>query len=163
MTHALLKNDVCNPYGQLRTKGVSKESKIVAAKIEKIEAKQSEPVSLSHFRSLSHEIAEVGDSCSEANWDGYNAKPLRAAALYFAKRFIATLPYSVPPPRVEPEPIGYFAFIWEKKNGIVFSVTAAPDKLYYAALLGDKKINGQSPNNFQADETIVSILKKYFS
>lgn len=162
MTSVLSRNEDYNPFSQILTHGVSEDSKTVASNLKKIECRQSEPVSLAHYAVLLQNIEEIRASCSDSNWNGYDAQPLGREAVHAAKRFIKNLPYSAPIPMVEPEPIGYFAFIWERDNGIIFSVTATMDRLYYAGLLGDKKINGQSSNGTQSDETIVSIIKKYF-
>ena len=101
---------------------------------------------------------------SRENWDGYGASPVSGASYDRAKRFLRTLPSTLPPPEVAIDPDGEISFEWRGGSRQVFSVSVGPrGELNYAGLFGTSKAHGVEYLEDKLPETIVDNLRRLFS
>ncbi len=80
---------------------------------------------------------------SEANWDGYGARPVSAGTQLYAWAFLLALPLNVPVPEIQIDPDGEVAFEWFRAPRLVLSVSIGMRGiLSYAGLFGRNKVTG---------------------
>ena len=98
--------------------------------------------------------------CSTDNWDGYGAKAATLRAYREAKRFIESLPTSVPIPEISVDPDGEFTFEWYAGPRNIFSVSVSHNsELTYAGLFSHGKTHGvEYFGEYFSDELSESIL-----
>jgi len=111
---------------------------------------------------LEQKILEMFTSCTKPGWDGYSASPITERAKQAAITAINLLPDGVEIPDVVPEPSGEFALEWNPKKKLALSITCAPDRFIYAAILGTNKFHGEGLNYGVLPEEIQGILSRYF-
>ena len=69
------------------------------------------------------EILVILEECSEAGWDGYDARPISKVSVAHALEFIQKLDNSVLLPDFTPEPSGELGMLWEKNsNSLAMSI-----------------------------------------
>lgn len=65
-------------------------------------------------------IDEISRSCSERNWDSYDADPISQDACVVAKKIVDKLPINfLAKCNIGPDPDGYIAFEWDCDNGLL--------------------------------------------
>ena len=85
------------------------------------------------------DLERIFKECRMANWDGYDAVPVRLETLIYTRRFLLALPWGTPPPAVGAEPDGHLTLEWYRSPRRTLSISVSPDgDLHYAALLGPR-------------------------
>lgn len=88
-------------------------------------------------------VDEVYKECSEEDWDGYGAKPIKEEAYLQALELVDALPSSLPLPEVIPERSGDLALEWSKGKRAVLVISVSGEKMIqYAGIFGTSKIHG---------------------
>ncbi len=92
-------------------------------------------------------LARIARECSEAGWDGYDAKPLSRSTCDRARAFLNVLPSFIVAPDIVPEADGEIAIEWHVAPRRTFSISIGESgPLHYAGLFGpDEEIHGVSP------------------
>lgn len=80
---------------------------------------------------LNQELEEVFSECSQANWDGYGAKPITNFTHREAEIFLDGLPVILPSPHIVPQPDGGVAFEWSGEENKTFVASLNGDGLIY--------------------------------
>lgn len=88
-------------------------------------------------------VEEVYKECSEEDWDGYGAKPIKEEAYLQALELVDALPSSLPLPEVIPERSGDLALEWSKGRRAVLVISVSGETvIHYAGIFGTSKIHG---------------------
>lgn len=88
-------------------------------------------------------LDEAVSEATEANWDGYGARPIKQAAYDEAQWFIAALPGTVPLPDVGVVPDGGISLEWYRSPRSTFSVVIRGSQhITYAGLFGLNTAHG---------------------
>jgi len=83
------------------------------------------------------ELDAVVSECSVAGWDGYDAKPISTAAINEARILLKSMPDTIMPPEIAPEPSGDIGFQWRNAaNQILVVGIDGSSLLNFAANLG---------------------------
>lgn len=115
-------------------------------KLNKVVAKAYRHIRTPLSRSLSiadlvPELFEVVEDCSDVNWDGYDALPIRLAAFKDSLSFMMSMPSWMPHPEVVPENSGDIGFQWNLGSKKKFAVSFRGDNtVSYAGLLGASSV-----------------------
>lgn len=82
--------------------------------------------------------------CSERNWDGEGALPVKAESLLEALRFIDNLPTTISMPLdISADSNGYITMEWRKRKGLIFDISfTGNNEIIYAGILGTDKPRG---------------------
>jgi len=107
---------------------------------------------------MDKELIEIGEECSESNWDGYNAEAVTSSDLISAQIFLNKLPNDIIKPEICPEPGGRIGFSWEHKDKVSFTISVGKDdKLIYAGNVQNNMTHGDEHFN---DENFKSLMNK---
>jgi hypothetical protein len=107
------------------------------------------------------ELITVWRACKAANWDGYDAFPVREQTFWQAWRFIQALPLGCPLPSVGAEPDGQLTLEWYRHSRWTLSVSVSPDgTLYYAALFGSNDVRGSEFFIEEIPATLLNLIKR---
>lgn len=110
---------------------------------------------------LSPQLEELRDVCTQSNWDGFDAPALDAEVFEVAARFLESLPQNLPAPELGASAAGDVSFEWETSSTCVVSVgVSANGQLHYAALEGNKRTFGSMPVGDQVDELLLSLIRR---
>jgi len=74
----------------------------------------------------------IARECSEANWDGYDARPISNDAYSEAQKLLRLIPVGLPMPDVTPEPAGPVAFEWHKGDHFLILSVEGRGTISYA-------------------------------
>ena len=111
----------------------------------------SKAVALSELRALA-------DECTEENWDGNGAYPIRQIAVILAAEFVRALPDDLPLPEFAPEPDGSISLDWIQSRTRLFSLSiGSSQRLAYAWLDGSDK--GHAVSGFDRERIPARILQ----
>ena len=127
--------------------GFSKDSTSLAEKLEKEIRSRWEDVSMGYpLEETKEAVIRLFTESSQPDWDGYGASPVTSGALAEALKLIELLPRaSVPMPEVSAHPNGEIGLEWRTARRMVFIVSVGgKQKINYAGLFGDEKINGSA-------------------
>jgi hypothetical protein len=114
---------------------------------------------LGHQAAL-EELWDVWDECREANWDGYDAYPVRQETYQAAYLLIESLPLGFPRPSIGAEPDGQITLEWYKSQRRCLSVSVDPDGfLHYAGLYGPNKRYGTMTFNGDEPTELISLVR----
>jgi hypothetical protein len=103
--------------------------------------------------SLRNELFDAVVECSEPDWNGYNARPIKADAISDSLRLMEVIPLGIPAPSIGAEPDGDITFEWYSAPRKTLSVSVDDcGNLHYAALLG--------PDSVYGTEAFVGVLPK---
>jgi hypothetical protein len=107
---------------------------------------------------------EIGEECSEPEWDGYNAAPITRDAVIRTLRLVYRLPELIQPPNLVPSPGGYISFEWHDAARRVVSVSPKAELIVWAAVLAeDDSQYGKSPIHKGWPSGVLNILHELFS
>jgi hypothetical protein len=107
------------------------------------------------------ELVSVWDECKTANWDGYNALPVKEQTFYNTYFFIEALPLGFSLPSVGIEPDGYLTLEWYRHPRWTLSISISPEGiLYYAALFGDSLEKGSEVFSGKVSRTILDLIQR---
>lgn len=89
-------------------------------------------------------LKETFEECSESNWDGEGALPVKKEAFFEALRFIDNLPTTIPmPTNISADSNGYITMEWRKRKGLIFDISfTGNNEIIYAGILGTSKPRG---------------------
>lgn len=144
--------------------GISKESGRIRKILAWTKHHRSEPVSLDLKKDLYDLAMEIGEECSDAGWDGYNASPISKEEVVRTLRLIFQLSESIQPPTLVPSPGGYISFEWHDSRGRVVSVSPKGHLIVWAAVLADDcTLYGKSPAHKGWPTGVLNILHESFA
>lgn len=83
------------------------------------------PITANRFGDSAEKLVGLWKTCSEANWDGYGARPLSRAALAEAILMLDLIPPMVMAPAIEVEPDGSVGFEWIAASGDRFAISCS--------------------------------------
>jgi hypothetical protein len=114
--------------------------------------------------SLNIKLNEIYKECSVANWDGYQAVPVKKSLRKTVERFLDALPSTIPDPEISVDPDGEISLDWCSAPDKMFSISlGSKGRLSYAGLNGEKRSHGIE--FFQKDipvSLIVQLREFYF-
>lgn len=121
------------------------------------------PASFAWRDLLIEAIAEILQSCSVRNWDGYDAEPISHSLGQRAAELVRTLPEGIQRPTIVPEPDGDIAFEWHTKDNRLFSLSVTGTTLVYAGRFGGSfRQYGEEPFFGAIPRTILDIFARHF-
>jgi hypothetical protein len=90
-------------------------------------------------------LIETYKDCSESNWDGEGALPVRIEAFFEALRFIENLPTTISMPTdISADSSGYITMEWRKRRGLFFDIIfTGNNEVIYAGILGTSEPRGK--------------------
>jgi len=110
-------------------------------------------------RAALDELGEVFQECSEAGWDGYNARPVDQEKMLCAFRIIDSLPPGFPMPSIGADPDGQIALDWRTGPHRILSVSVDPEGvLHYAGIYGRNKHHGTIEYYFSAPDKLLQLV-----
>jgi hypothetical protein len=109
-------------------------------------------------------LKEVFEECSEANWDGYNARPIPFATYLQAKKVIQSLPLSLPLPEIVPEPTGDIGLEWYAKEQFIFVISVGKNNIMtYGGIFGEwEEAHGTEYFSDSLSLAIIEHIQKLF-
>lgn len=111
------------------------------------------------FQSLN----ELYRECSEANWDGYGAKPVSVDSIHEAFKFCQMIP-SFPMPQMLAEPSGEIGLEWYKDKKMIFVISFnGKEMITYAGIFGSNKIHGTEYFSDSIPSVIIENLRRLYS
>lgn len=114
----------------------------------------------SHVRS---QISDLVAHYSSAGWDGEDALPVSVESASVASVLIDALPDNVIAPEVTPEIDGRISLDWNLGKNRILSVSISSEMLIYAAIVGNRKIHGETTSVYELPQEIKDLLPGYFS
>lgn len=111
---------------------------------------------------LKQETKIITQKCNYNGWDGYDAVSINQSSLEQTLNLIDLLPNNIQTPEISPEPSGNMALEWHPRENLILSISACENKISYAAILENKKINGEEYFAIILPKSIEEILLKYF-
>ena len=124
----------------------------------------NEPVSLGWKRDLYYRAIEIGQECTQVDWDGYGGAAITPEAVTRTLELIAELPEMLQPPHLVPSPDGHISFQWHDEQRRVVSVSQKDDRLVWAAVLSDDDTQyGKAPLWKGWPQALNEILLAHFS
>jgi len=111
------------------------------------------------IQKISTELLSIQKDCAEFGWDGYNAAPISAPTIDYAKSAISQLT-NIPQPELAPNADGEISFEWYKAptQQFLFSI-GEKGNISYAGRIGNERIYG----NAQYLGTLPGIIEKTLS
>jgi hypothetical protein len=101
---------------------------------------------------------------SVENWDSYGAKAVTQQTYEQARKFLESLPPTVPMPEISLEPDGEVAFDWFREPSRVFSVSIGEKgELTYAGVFGKNKTHGVEIFQDDLPKVIMDNLSRLYS
>lgn len=141
--------------------GISAEAELLASTINNIfvDMKPSEQ------KWLFNELQELSISADRENWDNLGSSPLDHETYQIAKRFILSLPSSVPPPELTVDRDGEVAFDWIGKKGQLMSASLRKDgRLAFAYQISTRnRFSGVEDFNDSIPKGVIEGVKKIFT
>ncbi|MBE0503182.1 MAG: hypothetical protein IBX46_03550 [Desulfuromonadales bacterium] len=112
-----------------------------------------------HFQKSVNELQSVFSECSSANWDGYDAYPVRADTYDLTRQFLKALPTYSAPSSISAEADGHLALEWYHSSRWLLSLSISPEgMLYYAALFGTSRHYGSEPFLGNVPQSIMQLI-----
>lgn len=113
---------------------------------------------------LHDSLWEVFKDCSEANWDGYNARPISDKAFLEALKLLQLLPAYLPSPEIVPEPTGEMGLEWYKGNQFVFVMSLSGNNtITYAGMFGPGiETHGTESFSESLPRTVIENIRRLF-
>lgn len=143
--------------------GLSETFERLRDAVQKSKAHATEPLSLGWKRYLRDRALELGDTCSQEGWDGYDATAISSEAVARALLLIDLLPEWTQPPELAPSPEGEISFEWYSWGDRILSVTPQKGLLIYAAILApDHTQYGKAPVGDSWPAEVLAILSRLF-
>ena len=97
----------------------------------------------SHRDDLLQDLTDAQEEAKEINWDGYGAAPANIDAYIISRKFLKSLPDSIPDPKVDVTPQGDFVFFWRRRPRHMVSLTInGSGEIAYAAKFGHTRKTG---------------------
>ena len=143
--------------------GVSEESLMIMAILERISDERRKVVSFAWRDSLLDEVEEIIRTCSNEGWDGYDAEPISRESGFRVAQLIELLPEGIQMPNVVAEPTGDIALEWLRGNEKHFTLSITGPQLVYAGIFGgsDKRY-GEKRFLQELPSATLEILTSYF-
>jgi hypothetical protein len=108
-----------------------------------------------------NELFSVWNECKIANWDGYNAFPVKKMTLFNTYSFIEALPLGTSLPSIGVEPDGHLTLEWYRHPRWTLSISISPEyNLYYAALFGESVERGSEVFAGIVPRTILDLIQR---
>ncbi len=107
------------------------------------------------------ELAKVFEECNIANWDGYNALPVKSKTFFYTYKFIEALPLGYSLPSVGVEPDGHLTLEWYQQPQWTISISIDPEStLYYAALFGSEDVRGSETFSGEISQHLFALIQR---
>lgn len=145
--------------------GVSEEARVLQDRIAKVLNRMFQSVTLGEpIGEALEALEQVFEECSEDNWDGYGASAVEVDTYLESRRFLQSLPTTIPIPEITVEPDGEIAFEWYVAPRKILSVSVGSHNiLTYAGLFGLSKTHGTEYFGDELPATILSNLQRLFA
>ncbi len=163
MTVACIPIQSKSPFFAPLDRGVSEGALALRNFAQKMLEDCSQSVIINTTKSL-HELYNLLDECSDANWDGYGALPINLDSFNEADRFIQALPTTIREPEVDVDPDGEISLEWHLEPRKVLSVSIGKrNEITYAGLFGPNKTYGREYFDDEIPKAILDNLDRLFS
>lgn len=128
----------------LGTFGATAEADAVSSELERIR-QQSRTRASNWLPAIDAALTEIQEECSQADWDGYGASPIKPEALLRARVAADTLqrlvPSAIPSPDVVPEVDGDISLSWTKGRNYGLSISFSDhDMISFAGTFGSGNV-----------------------
>lgn len=144
--------------------GLSQESNKLFRVMKRARNHANEPLSIGWKRDLCYRAIEIGQECSQADWDGYGGTAISPEAVTKTLELITELPEMLHPPHLVPSPDGYISFQWHDRDRRIVSVSPKEDRLVWAAILSDDDSQyGKAPLWKGWPQALTDLLLRYFA
>jgi len=101
-------------------------------------------------------LDEIGQRCSEPNWDGEQAEAVSSATHAIARRLLELLPSDTPLPVIAAEPDGQLNFEWyQSPRRLLTASISACGTLFWAALINSEDPRGSCQLSDRFPSTLV--------
>ena len=112
-------------------------------------------------KSISRDIEEIKEECSDDNWDGYGAKPISDDACKALLGFISQVPASLPVPEVVPESDGDVGLEWHVNNDrwLIMSFNGRGEVHYAARFDEYTKNDGVSRLDHEQTRFLIGLVR----
>lgn len=140
--------------------GYSQTAEYINGRITQIIERPLDTVTFGYSRNhMFNQLYDIFDQCSSEGWDGYQAVPVARDTFDYASFILACLSPNIPFPEIGADPDGHLNFEWYKDPRHLVSVSISPEgKLYYAALIGEKKVHGTEHFSGEISKRIRDII-----
>lgn len=113
--------------------------------------------------SVRGQLSEIVANYATIGWDGEDALPISVEAATTINSLIDALPDDVIPPEVTPEINGRISLDWNLGTNRILTMSVSKDTIIYAAIVGTRKIHGESTSIYEIPQEVKNILPGYFS
>ncbi len=151
-------------FSQMKSQGISQEAEKIDSNWDELlsRLRQSHTVGELPFTCLKN-LHEAVSNAKEEDWDGYGGQAVDVLTSSNAKRFIFSLPSTIPVPEISIEPDGEIAFEWYLGSHWVLSASIGlASEINYAGLLGTSKIHGVEHFDDEFPQVLVDNLFRLF-
>jgi hypothetical protein len=109
------------------------------------------------------EISELLQHYGLAGWDGEDAVPISVEVATIANSLVDILPDNTIPPEITPEIDGRISLDWNLGKNRILSLSISSDSLLFAAIIGLRKIHGETSSIYEIPKEVKDLLPGYFS
>ena len=149
------------PFARTVNTGSSPESRRVQEQTEAF---------VKHFRHRAdrervfEELDRVTSEASATGWDGYRGNPSNLSSYQLARRFLASLPTTLPVPEVAIDPDGDIGFDWYLDSKHLYTVSiGANGRLAYAGVFGSgARTHGTEVFDDNVPEVVIQNISRVF-
>ena len=144
-------------------RGASLAARFIQEEFERQTRHLRDSAALGMSNTLREELAEVRKECSQPNWDGYDALPLKTASFANAIRLLNSMPLGTKAPSVGAIPNGHVSLEWHhsRRRSLTITLDEKGD-LHYAALLDPGKTLGTEPFFDEVPQIILDLISRVF-
>jgi hypothetical protein len=106
-------------------------------------------------------LIETYRECSEINWDGEGALPVRNEAFFEALRFLENLPSTISMPTdISADSNGYITMEWRRRQGLIFNICfTGNNEIIYAGILGTSEPRGKVYFGISMPREIIDMIQ----
>jgi hypothetical protein len=106
------------------------------------------------------QIAAILEECSEANWDGYHARPINRSSVQHACQFLEKLPPDIAAPELTPEPTGILTMVWRKEGYHLIVGINADNQIAWGGTSPEGNVYGEASFGLGIPEELINLLRK---
>jgi hypothetical protein len=113
---------------------------------------------------LLKQVDQLGEECSQPNWNGYTSDPINKETICNVKNVIRSIDLSYPLPTLGVEPDGYITLEWYKNTHNLLSLSIGSDiYMYYAGLKFNSTFKGKTLLGKTFDLSLYQYIKLIFN
>ena len=144
------------------TLGASETAKFVAEQLYESKESLCEPdYYCSMVKGLWSDLQDLQLETAQANWDGYDAEPVRRETFDQALKFLESLPNATEPPTLGAEPDGHLTLEWHRSSDRTLSVSVSPEgMLHYASLIGPNRVYGTEVFYVDTPKEVLGLINR---